>query len=94
MLWELIFEIEHKVKGVTVGLANYKISTRDDLEYFLSHCVNESDTPDDLWFYRAFLLDQEGKRVLLANLNEIIINKDIWLNCDNYSVFDILLHNS
>ncbi|GAI07921.1 unnamed protein product [marine sediment metagenome] len=82
MLWELIFEIEHKVKGVTVGLANYKISTRDDLEYFLAHCVNESDTPDDLWFYRAFLLDQEGNRVLLTNLNDIIINKDKCFDSD------------
>ena len=82
MLWELIFEIEHKVKGVTVGLANYKISTRDDLEYFLAHCVNVSNNPDDLWFYRAFLLDQEGKRVLLTNINDIIINKDKCLNSD------------
>ena len=80
MLWELIFEIEHKVKGVTVGLANYKISTRDDLEYFLAHCVNVSCNPDDLWFYRAFLLDQEGKSVLLTNLNDIIINKDKCFN--------------
>ena len=94
MLWELIFEIEHKIKGVTVGLANYKISTRNDLEYFLAHCVNVSNNSEDLWFYRAVLLDQEGNRVLLTNLNEIIINKDIWLNCDNYSVFEILLLNS
>ncbi len=76
MLWELIFEIEHKVKGITVGLANYKISTRDDLEYFLSHCVNESNTPDELWEYRAVLLDENGKKVILSDLNEIIINKE------------------
>ena len=76
MLWELIFEIEHKVKGVTVGLANYKISTRNDLEYFLAHCVNESDTPDNLWEYRAVLLDGNGKKVILSDLNEIIINKE------------------
>ncbi|GAI19187.1 unnamed protein product [marine sediment metagenome] len=82
MFWELIFEIEHKVKGVTVGLANYKISTRDDLEYFLAHCVNISNNSDDLWFYRAFLLDQEGKKVLLTNLNDIIINKDKCFNSD------------
>ncbi len=82
MLWELIFEIEHKVKGVTVGLANYKISTRDDLEYFLAHCVNVSNNSEDLWFYRAFLLDQEGKRVLLTNLNDVIINKDKCFNLD------------
>ena len=85
MLWELIFEIEHKVKGVTVGLANYKISTRDDLEYFLAHCVNVSNNPDDLWFYRAFLLDQEGNRVLLTNLNDIIIIKDKCFNLDGIS---------
>ena len=89
MLWELIFEIEHKVKGVTVGLANYKISTRDDLEYFLAHCVNVSNNSDDLWFYRAFLLDQEGKRVLLTNLNDIIINKDKCFNSDIISSFTI-----
>ena len=82
MLWELIFEIEHKVKGVTVCLANYKISTRNDLEYFLAHCVNVSNNSDDLWFYRAFLLDQEGKSVLLTNLNDIIINKDKCFNSD------------
>ena len=82
MLWELIFEIEHKIKNKTVGLANYKISTRNDLEYFLAHCVNESDTPDELWFYRAFLLDQEGNRFLLTNLNDIIINKDKCFNSD------------
>ncbi len=82
MLWELIFEIEHKVKGVTVGLANYKISTRNDLEYFLAHCVNVSNNSGDLWFYRAFLLDQEGKKVLLTNLNDIIINKDKCFNSD------------
>lgn len=91
MLWELIFEIEHKIKNKTVSLANYKISARNDLEYFLAHCVNVPNNPEDLWFYRAFLLVQEGNRVLLTNLNEIIINKDIWLNCDNYSVFEILL---
>ncbi len=85
MLWELIFEIEHKVKGVTVGLANYKISTRNDLEYFLAHCVNVSNNSDDLWFYRAFLLDQEGKKVLLTNLNDIIINKDKCFNLDGIS---------
>ncbi len=82
MLWELIFEIEHKVKGVTVGLANYKISTRNDLEYFLAHCVNVSNNSDDLWFYRAFLLDQDGNSVLLTNLNDIIINKDKCFNSD------------
>ena len=82
MLWELIFEIEHKVKGVTVGLANYKISTRNDLEYFLAHCVNVSNNSEDLWFYRAFLLDQEGNSVLLSNLNDIIINKYKCLSSD------------
>ncbi len=82
MLWELIFEIEHKIKGVTVGSANYKISTRNDLEYFLAHCVNVPNNPDDLWFYRAFLLDQEGKKVLLTNLNDIIINKDKCFSSD------------
>ena len=82
MSWKLIFEIEHKVKGVTVGLANYKISTRNDLEYFLAHCVNEPINSEDLWFYRAFLLDQEGNRVLLSNLNDIIINKDKCLSSD------------
>ncbi len=82
MLWELIFEIEHKVKGVTVGLANYKISTRDDLEYFLSHCVNESDTLDVLWEYRAVLLDGNGKKVILSDLNEIIINKEKCFSSD------------
>ena len=85
MLWELIFEIEHKVKGVTVGLANYKISTRNDLEYFLAHCVNVSNNSEDLWFYRAFLLDQEGNRVLLTNLNDIIIIKDKCFNLDGIS---------
>ncbi len=82
MSWELIFEIEHKFKNKTVGLANYKISTRNDLEYFLAHCVNVSNNSDDLWFYRAFLLDQEGKSVLLTNLNDIIINKDKCFNSD------------
>ena len=76
MLWELVFEIEHKVKGLTVSLANFKISTRNDLEYFLSHCVNESDTPDELWKYRAVLLDENGKKVILSDLDEIIINKE------------------
>ncbi len=76
MSWELIFEIEHKIKNKIVGLANYKISTRDDLEYFLAHCVNESDIPGKLWKYRAVLLDENGKKVILSDLNEIIINKE------------------
>ncbi len=82
MSWELIFEIEHKVKGITVSLANNKISTRNDLEYFLAHCVNDSNNSEDLWFYRAVFLDQEGKRVLLTNLNDIIINKDKCFSSD------------
>ena len=78
----LLYTLSKDNKTLSTKKGNYKIFTRDDLKYLLSHSVNESDIPDNLWEYRAVLLDENGKKVILSDLNEIIINKEKRFNSD------------